>query len=233
MGPAFLICKKGGDMLQRHVLHVISSGQQPLDTVAHIISRIHPYLDVFHLREKHRSARELWEWTQTLSTNGLPRAKLILNDRIDVALASKALGVQLAYHSLPVNVARRALPHLLFGVSVHSVAEAQQAEAAGADYVLFGHIFPSASKPGQPGRGLVTLKEVVDSTHIPVIALGGITPENTPDVLHTGCAGIAVLSAVMHAKDPVLSVQQFKQAMQAVHIAPRHAWPAAKTEDEK
>ncbi|MED0678055.1 thiamine phosphate synthase [Aneurinibacillus thermoaerophilus] len=216
--------------MQKHVFHVISSGKQSLVEAKQIIANIHPYIDAFHLREKQRTARELWEWTQTLGKVGLTREKLIINDRADVALAAGAVGIQTAYHSLPAPVMRHLAPSLLLGVSVHSVEEAKAAEAAGADYVLFGHVFASASKPGQAGRGLAALREVVESVSIPVIALGGITPENTVKILATGCTGIAVLSAVMQAKEPVLSVQQFQQAISQVRTSPRHVWPTAKTE---
>lgn len=214
----------------RHALHIISSGQQPLATVRDITAQIHPYIDMFHIREKQRSARELWEWTQGITAAGLPDAKLAVNDRVDVALACHAAAIQVAYHSLPPDVIRRLVLNKRIGVSVHNVAEAEAAEAAGADYVLYGHVFASVSKPGLAERGLAALQETVESVSLPVIALGGITPDNAAKVLATGCAGIAVLSAVMHAADPVLSVQRFQQAMRDVRVSPRCAWPVAKRE---
>ncbi|GED14220.1 thiamine phosphate synthase [Aneurinibacillus migulanus] len=214
----------------RHALHIISSGKQPLATVRDITAQIHPYIDMFHIREKQRSARELWEWAQGITVAGLPKTKLAVNDRVDVALACHAAAIQVAYHSLPPDVIRRLVPNKRIGVSVHNVAEAEAAEAAGADYVLYGHVFASASKPGLAGRGLAALQETVESVSVPVIALGGITPDNAAEVLATGCAGIAVLSAVMHATNPVLSVQRFQQAMRDVHVSPRCAWPVAKRE---
>ncbi|GEN34964.1 thiamine phosphate synthase [Aneurinibacillus danicus] len=220
-------------MHMAHALHVISSGTQSLSDVRRVVARIHPYITMFHLREKQRTARELWEWTQDLVAAGLPCTKLAVNDRVDVALASGAAAIQAAYHSLPAGVIRRLAPHRLIGVSVHSVTEAKAAEASGADYVLFGHVFASTSKPGQAGRGLAALQEIVESVNLPVIALGGITPNNAPDTLATGCAGIAVLSAIMLARDPMLSAQQFQQAMQNVRVSPRCAWPMAKMEGVK
>ncbi|MMZ53721.1 Regulatory protein TenI [compost metagenome] len=214
----------------RHALHIISSGKQPLATVRDITAQIHPYIDMFHIREKQRSARELWEWAQGITVAGLPKTKLAVNDRVDVALACHAAAIQVAYHSLPPDVIRRLVPNKRIGVSVHNVAEAEAAEAAGADYVLYGHVFASASKPGLAGRGLAALQETVESVSVPVIALGGITPDNAAEVLATGCAGIAVLSAVMHATNPVLSVQRFQQAMRDVRVSPRCAWPVAKRE---
>ncbi|MBN6188150.1 thiamine phosphate synthase [Aneurinibacillus sp. BA2021] len=217
----------------QHALHVLSSGKQPLDEVCRIAAQIYPYVDLFHLREKERTARELWEWLQQLTYNAVPCTRLAINDRADLALASGAAAVQAAYHSLPADVLRQLVPHAWLGVSVHSLAEAKAAEAAGADYVLYGHIFPSASKQGLPGRGLAALQEIVEGVDLPVIALGGITPERTAAVLSTGCTGIAAVSAVMQSSDPVLSVQQFRQAMRDARISPRYAWPPKRTGGKK
>lgn len=209
----------------RHAFHVLSSGTQPLADVLRIVAQIHPYIDLFHLREKEKTAKELWEWVQQITASGIPCAKLAINDRADIAQASGAAAIQAAYHSMPAAVLRQLAPTQLLGVSVHSLSEAKAAEVAGADYVLYGHIFPSASKLGQPGRGLASLQEMVESIDLPVIALGGITPDRAADVLATGCTGIAALSAVMQSIDPVLSVKEFHQAIQDARVPPRYAWP--------
>ncbi|BAU29406.1 thiazole tautomerase (transcriptional regulator TenI) [Aneurinibacillus soli] len=190
-------------------LHVISTGRQTPGQVAHIVRAIAPYVDVFHLREKHLAARDLYTLGQTLLLEAdLPPYKLAINDRLDVAIALGAGTVHLAGHSLPPDIARRVAPDMRIGVSVHSLEEAQTAQAAGADYLLFGHVFPSGSKVGLAPRGIEALRTVADACTIPVLALGGITPAVLPDVIESGAMGAAVLSAVMDATQPAEITRQ-------------------------
>ncbi|WP_052947914.1 thiamine phosphate synthase [Aneurinibacillus tyrosinisolvens] len=221
----FLVDKKGkGKEVSRHVIHVISNGKQPLEKVAGTVRKIHPYIDVFHLREKERTARELADSVYCLYESGLPPARLSINDRLDVALAVQAGYIHLAYHSLPPMLAKRLVHTQKIGVSVHNVEEAVEAERGGADYLLFGHVFPTNSKPGLPPRGLPALRHVVKASGIPVIALGGITPANAAEALATGCAGIALMSAVMEAGNPELAAKQFRSAIDEAYVKPLHPW---------
>lgn len=193
-------------------IHIISNGKQDLATIESILARIGSHIDFFHIREKQRSARELSLWVESLTSQGFPLRKLIINDRVDVAVAYGTGGVQLAYHSLTPSLTRQILlPGQKMGVSVHSVEEAKKAEKEGADYLLYGHVFPSGSKPGLAPRGLEALQQVVEHVSIPVIALGGITPDNANSVLTTGCGGIAVMSAVMDAEDPLQAIQTIRE----------------------
>lgn len=183
--------------------HVISTGRQSPEQVVEIIRAITPYVDVFHLREKHLTARDLYTLGQTLLLKAdLPPHKLAINDRLDVAIALGAGTVHLAGHSLPPDIVRSNAPDMRIGVSVHSLEEAMAAEAAGADYLLFGHVFPSDSKPGLTPRGTEALRRVAEACTIPVLALGGITPAVLPDIIKAGAMGAAVLSAVMDAAHP-------------------------------
>lgn len=194
------------------VIHVISNGKQDLEAIEGILLMIGSNIDFFHIREKHRSARDLSLWVESLTSKGFPLRKLIINDRVDVALAHGTGGVQLAYHSLAPSLTRPILlPGQQMGVSIHSVEESKKAEEEGADYLLYGHVFPSGSKPGLAPRGLHSLQQVVESVSIPVIALGGITPDNVLDVLSTGCDGIAMMSAVMDAVDPLQVIQSIRE----------------------
>ena len=99
-------------------------------------------------------------------------------------------------------------PQLLLGNSIHSYEEGQQAKENGADYVLYGHVFPSQSKPGKTPKGLEELARLTQ-LDIPVIAIGGITPENTGQVLQAGSKGIAVMSGVLDAHDPKAAVKAY------------------------
>src|SRR5260370_15713825 len=100
-------------------------------------------------------------------------ARLAVNDRLDVALAVGASGVHLAGQSLPVAAAiQLARGRLVVGRSVHGLAEAQAAALAGADYLTFGHVFPTTTHPGLPPHGLAELRAIVDAVDVPVLAIG-------------------------------------------------------------
>ena len=139
-------------------------------------------------------------------------ARIIVNGRLDAALAQQAGGIHLGEHSLRVEDAKRMLaadhlsqtlpPGLLVGVSCHSLEAARSAVSAGADYIFFGPIFPTPSKTafGAP-QGLDRLSEVCDSVTIPVLAIGGVTPENMPACLSAGASGIAAIRLFQDSPD--------------------------------
>lgn len=194
-------------------IHLISDGKLDPEPLIMLAAAVHPYVDYIHLREKHLSARELLNLTVRLIMVGIPAAKLILNDRLDVALAAGAGGVQLAWHSLPPAAARAAAPGLRLGRSVHSAEEAAEAGEQGADYCLFGHVFATACKLGQQERGLDLLSEAVRSSRIPLIAIGGIEPGNAGRIVRQGAAGIAVMSGICSSSDPVAAAKAYRAAV--------------------
>lgn len=157
------------------------------------------------LREKDLPGRDLYLLAKEL--RGITRefgARLLINDRPDIALAVDADGVHIGASSLPVSEVRRLLGgrHLI-GYSAHGAAEALQAAADGADFVTFGPVFftPSKAAYGTP-VGLEKLAEVAGKLKIPLFALGGIKQENIPDVMAAGANGIAMISAIIAANDP-------------------------------
>jgi thiamine-phosphate pyrophosphorylase len=157
------------------------------------------------LREKDLEGKELFSLAE--KARGLCArygAGLFINDRIDVALAVGADGVQLAGTSLPIETARTLLgPTKAIGVSTHSLEEAQEAERLGADFVLFGPVYFTPSKAAfGPPQGVLGLKKIVENTTLPVYAIGGIKPENIREVIGTGARGISLISAVLAAADP-------------------------------
>ncbi|UII54251.1 thiazole tautomerase TenI [Cytobacillus spongiae] len=189
-------------------LHVITSGKQPMEEVVSIAGNIHPYIDYLHIREKEYSASQLVEMIEELIRIGIPRSKLIVNDRVDVAVAINVAGVQLGYRSISTHLVKKKFPTLYVGASIHSVEEALAREKDGADYLIYGHIFPSASKPGLAPRGIKQLEQLVQSVQTPVIALGGIQFENVIEVLSADVAGVAVMSYIWEAKDPIFQVKK-------------------------
>ena len=128
---------------------------------------------------------------------------LIINDRVDVALAVDADGVHVGQSDMPCDVTRRLIgDEKILGVSAATVDEAQKAEKDGADYIGTGAVFPTATKDDAPSVTKQDLKDVVDSIDIPVVAIGGINLENASQLKDTGIAGLSVVSAIMGAEDP-------------------------------
>nr|WP_276956322.1 thiamine phosphate synthase [Methanobrevibacter woesei] len=128
---------------------------------------------------------------------------LIVNDRIDVALAIKSEGVHIGQTDMPADVARSLIgDEMILGVSASTVKEARKAEKDGADYIGTGAVFPTATKDDAPSITKDDLKEVTGSINIPTVAIGGITLENASELAGTGIAGISVVSAIMNSKDP-------------------------------
>jgi thiamine-phosphate pyrophosphorylase len=140
---------------------------------------------------------------------------LIVNDRLDVALAVGADGVHLGQEDLPAAEARRLAPGLVLGVSTHDLDQARRAQAAGADYVALGSIYPTGSKPSFELVGLETLRLVRPHVRVPLVAIGGITAERVPEVRAAGADGIAVISAIGMAPDPAAAAAAFLAALRS------------------
>lgn len=128
---------------------------------------------------------------------------LIINDRVDVALAIDADGVHVGQSDMPCDVTRKLVgKDKIVGVSAATISEAKKAEADGADYIGTGAVFPTATKDDAPKITKKDLKEIVDSIDIPVVAIGGITHDNASELLDTGIAGLSVVSAIMSSDNP-------------------------------
>jgi len=155
------------------------------------------------LREKEISSKEYLELAQRVKEvtdrHDIP---LIINDRIDIALAIDADGVHLGPEDLPVPIARKLLGGgKIIGSSAASVDEALLFQAQGADYLGVGAVFPTATKRGTEKVGLEDLRGIKSAVHIPVVAIGGINAENAKPVMETGVDGVAVVSAIMNQTD--------------------------------
>lgn len=139
---------------------------------------------------------------------------LLVNDRIDVALALDLPGAHLGQRSLPPQEARRLLgPARLLGRSVHGVEEAREGSMGAVDFFLVGTIFPSASHPGGPTGGPERIRELEAPDHPPLLAIGGITPERVGKVLGAGARGVAVLGGIWNAPDPSAAVRVYLEAL--------------------
>lgn len=168
------------------------------------------------LREKTLLGRDLLSLAEQVSRLcEVYGAALLINDRIDIALAVDAAGVHLGSASVDIETARRLLgAKKLIGLSTHAVQECLQAQEQGADFVLFGPVYftPSKAAFGAP-QGLNRLTEVVEKSRIPVYAIGGIKPEHVPAVKQTGVFGVAVISAIVSAEAPKAAAQQLVRMM--------------------
>jgi thiamine-phosphate pyrophosphorylase len=161
------------------------------------------------LREKDLGGGELYRLAARVrKITERYRARLLINDRLDVALAVGADGVHLGQTSFPVAATRRLLgPGKLIGVSTHSLAEITA--AAGADFVVFGPVYftPSKAAYGEP-QGVDRLREATVQSSVPVFAIGGINADRISDVLTAGAYGVAMISAISAASDPTRAAQE-------------------------
>jgi len=173
-------------------------------------------LRAVQLREKDLDVREMLDLAATLrETTRRHGARLILNDRADVAMAVGADGVQRTHTSLPVAALRSVVgKDSLIGASVHALDDAREATRDGADFLVFGPIYdtPSKRRYGAP-QGLPALAHVAASVACPVIAVGGITPERVNAVLEAGAAGVAVITAILGAEQPADATKSFLDAL--------------------
>ena len=170
------------------------------------------------LREKDLPTRDLYHLAgKLLAMTRAAGAALLINDRVDVAMALPADGVHLTRRSLPPKAARELLgPARLIGISCHSLAEVREAVDGGADFVVLGPIFETPSKIPY-GAPLTTalLQQARTATTLPILAIGGINTARIPDVMAAGADGVAVISAVMAAPDPGAALSELLAAVAA------------------
>lgn len=172
------------------------------------------------LRDKSASYEELLRTGRDVREVIAGRAHLIVNTDVDAAIALDAAGIHLPEDGPPTAGVRARVGHSMrISRAVHSVEAAIRAERDGADVVQAGTLFPTRSKSGAPTLGLDRLRAICDAVHIPVIAIGGITPSNAAAALGTGAAGIAVIGAIFDAEQPAEAAAALRAAMtQAVML---------------
>jgi thiamine-phosphate pyrophosphorylase len=172
--------------------------------------------DTIQFRQKLGATREMIETARKLKQlcrdNGVT---LVVNDRIDVAIAAEADGVHLGQDDFPIPLARKLLGESqIIGGSAATLKEAEKCLAEGADYIGFGPVYPTASKEDAgPVGGIKLLRKAVEVIPLPIIAIGGISVKNTPEVLRAGAQGIAVISAVCCQEDPEQATRALSNAL--------------------
>ena len=191
----YLVTDKSDDV--EKFLKTIEEGIKGGVTVVQIREKTADTLDFFNL------ALKVKEITRKYNV------PLIINDRVDVALAIDAEGVHVGQSDMPCDVTRKLVgPDKIVGVSAATIDEAKKAEKDGADYIGTGAVFPTVTKDDAPKITKKDLKEIVDSINIPVVAIGGITLDNAHELIDTGIAGLSVVSAIMSSDDPKKSSEK-------------------------
>lgn len=177
-------------------------------------------VNVVQLREKDLPAADLYGIALRLRQIVGTQALLLINDRIDVAMAAGAHGVELGAGGLPTPVARTLIPDILIGRSVHGVAHAAEALADGADLLVVGTMFASRSHPGLMPAGPSLVRKVAALASAPIIGIGGITAANATQVIAAGASGVAAITSITQAPDP-------REAAARLVAAVQEAWPTA------
>lgn len=195
------------------------AGERPLPWV--VEESLAGGAEIVQLREKNISTREFVELARRVKEiAGRYKANLIINDRVDVALAVGAEGVHLGEEDMPLKVAREILGRrAIIGMSVATVQEAEIASREGADYLGVGAIFSTPTKTEAAPVGLDRLKEIKKAVRLPLVAIGGINPGNAGDVIKAGADGIAVVSAVMTAESPRRAVEELREEARKAILA--------------
>ena len=169
------------------------------------------------LREKDCSTREFIEQALTLKdllkTRGVP---LIINDRVDVAQAVEADGVHLGQTDMPLENAKSLLGNsMIIGISAESLPDAIKAEKGGADYLGVSPIYATPTKTDTaPPLGLEGLREIRKAVRIPLVGIGGLSKDNSADVIRCGADGVAVVSAIVAADDPKAAAKELKDLIE-------------------
>jgi len=192
----------------------LARGRSTLDIVKAAVSG---GVTSVQLREKDCSTLEFIE--QALAIKNFLQARkvpLIINDRLDVALAVTAHGVHLGQNDMPLETARKiAGPSMLIGISAESVQDAVAAENGGADYLGVSPIYTTPTKTDTaPPLGLEGLREIRNRTKLPLVAIGGLNKSNAAEVIRNGADGVAVVSAIIAADDPGMSAKNLKQIIE-------------------
>ena len=191
----YLVTDKSDDV--EKFLNTIEEAIKGGTTVVQIREKTADTLDFYNLALKVKEITEKYN------------VPLIINDRVDIALAIDADGVHVGQSDMPCDITRKLIgDDKILGVSAATVKEAKKAEKDGADYIGSGAVFPTQTKADASSVSKEQLKEIVDSIDIPVVAIGGITLDNANQLKDTGISGLSVVSAIMSSDNPKKSSQE-------------------------
>lgn len=172
-------------------------------------------VDIVQLRHKNGSASDILNFTERALKITEKKIPFIVNDRLDLALISEASGVHLGQEDIPLLQARKLLgPRKIIGVSCQTLEQARLAERGGADYIGFGSVFKTQTKPGRSPMDLKLLEKVVHSISIPIFAIGGVTSENAGQLLKLGVQRVAICREISLARDVSKAASQMARILQ-------------------
>ncbi|MCG7336681.1 thiamine phosphate synthase [Sporosarcina sp. ACRSM] len=192
-------------------LIAVTNDRIPNEQLIGTLLEIEQVIDAVILREKSKTDAEVIDLIQTLKASGFDSAKIIVHGRADIAAMTGIEKVQLPGHGAPLPLAKQQFPSLSFGRSTHSFEEAEAAYTAGADWLLYGHLFATDSKEGLSPRGTEELFQIVESLSIPVYAIGGIQPKHLPALKQSGVAGVAVMSSIFGNDNPRKAADGYRE----------------------
>ncbi|RPK31681.1 thiamine phosphate synthase [Paenibacillus xylanexedens] len=198
-------------------LHVVSRGAGDQASFVKAAKDVWSWVDYIHIREKQLTWQDKIGWAESLRSVGVPSCRIVINGSELPTQNDIYGGVHWGQDAIrnynPAVIGN--VQRLRLGVSVHSIVEAKIAEERGADYLFFGHVYTTNSKPGLEPRGLYALAEVCRGVSIPVIAIGGIEPGNIQAIRSAGAQGAAVISNVWASDSPDRSAALLRQAIVA------------------
>ena len=198
---------------------ITDSGLSRAGNLEDVIQAVACGVRVVQYRNKNAETREMYE--EAVRLREICRDTVFLiNDRVDIALAANADGVHLGQSDMPCKAARKLLgPERIIGITVHSLAEALQAESIGADYLGVSPIFQTATKTdaGKPA-GISLIEEIRARVDIPLIAIGGIDHSNARDVIRAGADGLCAISSVIAREDVKAEIKKFQDLFRAFGI---------------
>jgi thiamine-phosphate pyrophosphorylase len=228
--PPFTVSRFRGTMREEKIgkLHILTDTvlQSRFSHIELTEQAIAGGADTVQFRQKQGSTREMIQMATEMKRFCNEKDVIfIVNDRIDIAIASEADGVHLGQDDFPIPLARKLLgDNRIIGGSAATMGEAKKCLSDGADYVGFGPVYPTGSKDDAgPVSGIDTLRKIVATIPLPIIAIGGIDKGNTPVVMKTGAHGIAVISTVCCRKDPRGATIGLYEAVHSKKSGGRHA----------
>ncbi|WP_010096581.1 thiamine phosphate synthase [Ornithinibacillus scapharcae] len=204
-------------MKRDYTLYLVTEGTLPIERLLAVVEEaIKGGVTMVQLRDKESSGEEFFG--KAVKLRELTRRyeiPLIINDRVDVALATDADGVHIGQSDLPLSEVRRLVPpSMIVGVSTSTVEQALAAEHGGADYIGVGAVFPTQSKKNAKVLAPGKLESIIEKVSLPVIAIGGITNENIDAVLTLDVTGVAVVSVINKAEDPYMVAKSLRSALE-------------------
>ncbi|MBD8006064.1 thiamine phosphate synthase [Bacillus norwichensis] len=202
-------------------LIAVTNGRYSVDMLSRMMVEVEPFVDHFIIRERTKSAIEYVKLIDQLNTENFNNEKLMINDRVDVAVVAGINKVQLPAHGLRLEQVQSFFPHIQAGRSIHSLEEAVEAHRSGANWLLYGHVYETDCKKGQPARGVEELKKIAEQVPSDIYVIGGIKPRHVEELRNIRIKGIAVMSSIFDHADPARAAEEYRNACRSYHSVER------------